>query len=148
MTHNSTLVLKNELFELLQEFEDKNKFQIYRAFTILKSPKKSLKDAEELTTIFFNLTEKLKVRDWHVPFEVFVNEGVFFIGKDTADTQFSAYVDDKGLGMFSVNKANTSQIDIVELSESDLKTIVGVNSLLLILIEARKQSISDGTLKI
>ena len=148
MTQASTIELKNQLLELLQEFEYKNKFQIYRAFSHLKSPDKSLKDAEQLTTIFFNLKEKLQTRDWHIHFEVFVNEGIIFIGKDTASTQFSAYVDDKGLGIFSVDKANTSQIDVVELAESELEAIVGVTSLLLILIEARKQSIANGILEI
>jgi hypothetical protein len=148
MTQTSTIELKTQLLELLQEFEHKNKFQIYRAFSHLKSPKKSLKDAEQLTNIFFNLREKLQTRDWHVPFEVFINEGIIFIGKDTDITQFSAYVDDKGLGIFSVNKANTSQIDVIELADSELEAIAGVISLLLILIEARKQSVADGILKI
>ena len=148
MTQTSSIELKIQLLNLLQEFELKNKFHIYKTISHLKSSKKSLKDAEQLTAIFFNLTEKLKASDWHAPFEIFVNEGVLFIGKDTEKIQFSAYVDDRGLGMFSVDKANTSQIDIIEVDDGDLEAIAGVISLLLILIEARKQSIADGTLKI
>lgn len=144
MTINRAKTLKDEFFEILEDFEKNNRFRIYRACSHLASTKRTIKDAAVVTNLFFELVEKLRAKGWVVPFEIYINEGILFIGKETSEIQFNTYIDENGIGIFGINKDNLSLTDVIEVSEKELKPISNVITLLRVIVEARKQSENDG----
>ena len=148
MTTKQAKALKEEYLGILRDFEINNRLRIYRAITHLKSQNKENKYAEFLTGAFLELTRIFNEKEWKFPIEIFLNEGIFFIGRQNSEIEFNTYIDENGLEIFVLNKADFSKSGIITVTEEEITSFATVMLLFRVVIEARRNALNNGTLEI